>query len=113
MSLNGTQPVKAGLVGSQAVLNPAPCRICCANPTHGAANGFCSNAPAIAGFNPPGRKKLTRAADTQGCPPDPTPHGAAPAPTNNGPPEAFEVESVSAACQFLTNRSPRGVLALM
>ena len=59
-----------------------------------------------AGLKPEGRKKLTKAAETQGCPKEFTPQGAPPSddesvPTPNGPNcAAPEVGSLSAACQF-------------
>src|ERR1700746_1843393 len=113
MSLKGTHPVKAGVVGSHAVLSPLACRICWANPTQ-AAPPLAISTLAIDGVNPDGRKKFVRAAATHGAPVMPlTPHGAAPDPTNSGPPAAAEFGSPNAACQFFTSRSPRGVLALI
>jgi len=74
--------------------------------------GVPTNAPAMAGFRPPGRKKLVSAAETHGTPPT-NPQGAAPAPTKSGPAAALELGLLSATCQFFTSRSPRVVLALM
>src|ERR1700731_2691093 len=110
MSPKGTQ--FASVAGLQAVLSPSAPKICCANPTHGAP-AVGSNAPAIAGFSPEGRKKFTRAAETHGAPLGLKPQGAAPDPTLSGPAAAFEVGSVKATCQFFTSKSPRTVLALI
>src|SRR5579864_3503726 len=110
MSPKGTQ--FARVAGLQAVLRPSAPRICCANPTQGAA-AVGSNAAAIAGFSPDGRKKFTNAAETHATPLELKPQGAAPAPTLRGPAAAFEVGSVKATCQFFTSKSPRTVLALI
>src|SRR5271165_189000 len=112
MSLKGMQPVRPLARGLHAVLNPAACRMDSASSMQPCA-GVPINAPASDGFSPEGRKKLARAAETQGWPPGLTPQGAAPEPTARGPPEAAEVGSVRAACQFRTSQSPRGALALM
>src|SRR5579862_1299244 len=111
MSLNGMHPLNPEVAGSQAVLRPPACRIDSAASMQPCA-GVPTKALAIAGLSPPGRKKFVSAAETQGTPPT-KPHGAEPAPTNNGPAAALEVGSPKATCQFFTSRSPRVVLALM
>src|SRR5438067_2341364 len=88
MSLKGTQPLRVR--GSRAALRPTACKICCARPRHGAASGLDKNARASDGSNPEGRKKLTKAAETHGCPSRGpgfvfTPQGAPLEPTSRGP----------------------------
>src|ERR1700692_3208290 len=109
MSLNGTHP--ASVVGSHAVLRPLTWSSCCARATHAPAPALFS-AIAMAGFKPDGRKKFISAAETQGTLLT-APQGAGPEPTKGGPPDAPEVTSPRATCQFLTKRSPRGVLAFI
>src|SRR5882672_10948981 len=111
MSLKGTQPLSPLVDGSHAVLSPPCCMTASAALMQPCAD-VPIKAPAMAGFRPPGRKKLVSAADTHGTPLT-NPHGAWPPPTNSGPAAAFDVGSLSATCQFLTSRSPRVVLALM
>src|SRR5947209_13306750 len=112
MSPNGMQPLKEPLRGSHAVLKPWPLSapsICSAWATH-VTSPTPSNAPAIEGFKPLGRKKFIKDELTHG-PAGPLPQWVFPPPTVNGLPTVCP--SPSALRKLLTIRSPRTVLALI
>src|SRR5215831_12360050 len=112
MSPNGMQLLNEPLKGSQAVLKPwllrAP-RACSACWTQ-ATSPTASNAPAIEGFSPLGRKKFMSDELTHG-PAGPLPQWVFPLPTVNGL-EKF-CPAARAAKKLLTIRSPRMVLSLI
>src|ERR1700756_2275926 len=109
MSLKGTD-TQVPAVGSQGPpFTPSPSPSAFITPRISGKHGAKAGCDAIEGFKPDGRKKLTAAAGITG----PSGPDGTQLFTNSGLVVGGTAPAATAACQFLTKRSPRTVFALI